>query len=186
MKLLAFAASLRKDSWNRKLIKVAVDLARQLGAEVDHADFHEFDMPIYDGDVQSGSGLPPGAVEMIRRIESTDGLMISSPEYNFSLPGTIKNAVDWVSRAKPMPLKGKSAILLSASPSLVGGQRGLWALRVPLECLGVFVYPDMYSLPQADKQFDEGGGIKEVARVERLRKMLDGYLKAGRALAERD
>src|SRR5438046_800336 len=120
MKILAFAASLRAASLNRKLISLAIAAARDAGAEVDHADFHEFDMPVYDGDVEAASGVPPGGLELVRRIAAADALMISTPEYNFGIPGPFKNALDWVSRHKPMPLKGQIGYLLSASPSLVG------------------------------------------------------------------
>jgi NAD(P)H-dependent FMN reductase len=186
LRLLAFAASLRKDSLNRKLIRVAADLTRASGAEVDLADFHQFDMPLFDGDILAAQGIPAGAQEMIRRIGAADGLVISSPEYNYSLPGTLKNAIDWVSRAKPMPLRGRSALLLGASTSQVGAIRGLWQLRIPLEGLGVWVHPDMYSLPWAEKQFDEQGGLKEPERLDRLKKLVGDYVeKAGRLAGSR-
>jgi NAD(P)H-dependent FMN reductase len=183
MRLLAFAASLRRDSLNRKLIQVAADLAREAGLEVDLADFHEFDMPLYDADLQASSGFPTGAGELARRIESADGLMIASPEYNYSMPGTLKNAIDWVSRMKPMPLSGKHGVLLAASASLVGGIRGLWALRVPLEGLGVTLYPGMFALAQAQQAFDERGKLKDPEVQERLAKMARGYFVMGRKLS---
>ena len=183
MKLLAFAASLRRQSWNRKLIALAAAIVREAGLEVDLAEFQEFDMPLYDRDLQDASGFPPGAVEMQRRVAAADGLLIASPEYNYSLPGILKNAIDWVSRMSPMPFRGKSAFLLSASTAQVGGIRGLWQLRIPLEGVGVLVYPDMYALPWADKSFDETGELKEKERRDRLRQMLDGYLATARKLA---
>ncbi|HWB40186.1 MAG TPA: NADPH-dependent FMN reductase, partial [Gemmatimonadales bacterium] len=124
-----------------------------------------------------------GAQELGRRVAAADGLMISSPEYNFSLPGTIKNAIDWVSRIKPMPLRGKSGMLLSASNGQIGGIRGLWQLRIPLEGLGVTLHPDMYALPWADKQFDAQGRLTEPERQQRLEKMVAGYLEMARRLA---
>jgi NAD(P)H-dependent FMN reductase len=183
LRLLAFAASLRKESLNRKLIRVAADMARAAGAEVDLADFHEFDMPLFDGDLLQSDGIPAGARELIRRIEAAHGLLISSPEYNYSLPGTLKNTIDWVSRAKPMPLRGKTALLMGASTSQVGAVRGLWQLRIPLEGLGVFVDPDMYNLPWGDKQFDETGSLKEAERAERLQTMIQTYIGAAKRLA---
>lgn len=183
LKLLAFAASLRRESLNRKVIQLAADLAREGGANVDLADFDEFDMPLYNADVQMKSGFPQGAQELGRRIERVDGLMIASPEYNYSLPGTLKNAVDWVSRMKPMPLRGKHGFLLSASTSLVGGLRGLWALRVPLEGLGVTLYPDMFGLAQAHQAFDENGRLKDPEAQERLAKMSKGYFVMARKLS---
>ena len=183
MKVLAFAASLRRESLNRKLIALAVELAREARADLDLADFHEFDMPLYDADLQNASGFPDGARELARRIEATDGLMIASPEYNYSMPGTLKNAIDWVSRMKPMPLRGKHGVLLAASTSLVGGIRGLWALRVPLEGLGVILLPDMFALAQAPQAFDEGGRLKDPVLQERLRKLVHSYLDMGRKLS---
>ena len=182
MRLLAFAASLKRESLNRKLIHLAVELAREAQVEVDLADFREFDMPLYDADLQKSAGFPEGAQELARRIEAADGLMIASPEYNYSLPGTLKNAIDWVSRMKPMPLRGKHGVLLAASTSLVGGSRGLWALRVPLEGLGVMLLPDMFALAQAPQAFDEHGRLKNPELQERLRKLVHGYLEMARKL----
>jgi chromate reductase len=182
VRLLAFAASLKRESLNRKLINLAVELAREAQVEVDLADFREFDMPLYDADLQSSAGFPEGARELARRIEAVDGLMIASPEYNYSLPGTLKNAIDWVSRMKPMPLRGRHGVLLAASTSLVGGSRGLWALRVPLEGLGVMLLPDMFALAQAPQAFDEHGKLKDPELQERLRKLVHGYLDMGKKL----
>jgi chromate reductase len=183
LRLLAFAASLRRESWNRKLLGLAVDLARAAGAEVDVAEFREFAMPLYDADLQTLSGVPSGASELGRRVGAADGLLLASPEYNFSLPGTLKNAIDWVSRIRPMPLRGKSAFLLSASNGQIGGVRGLWQLRIPLEGLGVLVYPDMYTLPWADKAFGTDEKLIESERQARLASMLGGYLAVARKLA---
>lgn len=183
-RLLAFAASLRKASWNKKLINLTADLARQAGAEVDLADFHDFDMPLYDADLQSAQGLPAGAQELVRAIERADGILLASPEYNYSLPGALKNAIDWVSRARPMPLRGKSALLLSASVTVFGGIRGLWQLRIPLEGLGVHVQPDMFALPTADKQFGEDGRLVEAERQDRLEAILAGYLTTAERLRQ--
>jgi chromate reductase len=183
MRLLAFAASLRRDSHNRKLIALAVEIVRGAGVEVDHADFHEFDMPLYDGDVQANDGIPPGAERLAQRLGAADGILLSSPEYNFSLPGTIKNAIDWLSRIKPVPLRGKHGFLMAASTGQVGGIRGLWQLRIPLEGLGVFLHPDMYTLPWAEKAFGEDGRLKEQERHDRLQKMVEGYLGMAAKLA---
>jgi NAD(P)H-dependent FMN reductase len=182
-RLLAFAASFRKTSLNRRLVEVAAGMARAMGAEVDLAEFRDFEMPLYDGEVQERAGIPPGAHELKRRIEAAHGLLIASPEYNSSLPGTLKNAIDWVSRFRPVPLRGKSALLLSTSTGLVGGNRGLWALRVPLEAMGVHVYPDMFSLAQGDKKLDAAGSLSDPAARERLEKILAGYLATAVALA---
>jgi NAD(P)H-dependent FMN reductase len=183
LRLLAFAASLRRESWNRKLLGLAVDLAREAGAEVDVAEFREFDMPLYDADLLAFSGLPAGTSELARRVSAVNGLLLASPEYNFSLPGTLKNAIDWVSRVRPVPLRGKTALLLAASNGQVGGIRGLWQLRIPLEGLGVLVHPDMYTLPWADKAFGPDGKLIEAKRQARLASMVGEYLAVARKLA---
>lgn len=183
MKLLAFTSALRKESTNLKLVKLAVGIARENGAEVDLADFHEFDLPPYDDDLEE-KGHPPNALKMGERIKAADGLLLSLPEYNFSLPGNFKNAVDWVSRIRPIPFRGKSALLMAASRGAIGGIRGLWQARIPLEGLGVFVYPDMYTLPHSWEAFDEAGRFKDDSNRLRLGKIVQGYLKAASRLAE--
>jgi len=181
--LVAFAASLRRGSWNRRLIALAVAAAEGGGAVVDLADFHEFDVPLFDGDVLAASGVPQGARELARRVTAADGMIVSAPEYNYSLPGTLKNLIDWLSRIRPVPIRGKTAMLLSASTSQVGGIRGLWQLRIPLEGLGMVVSPDMYALPSADKAFDEEGHLKEAERQARLEDMIQSYLALTRKLS---
>jgi len=183
MRLLAFAASLRRGSWNRKLIQCAAGIARAHGAEVDLAEFAEFDVPLYSADVQQQDGIPAGAQEFARRIQATEGLLIASPEYNFSLPGTLKNLIDWVSRIRPVPLRGKHGLLLAASTSAVGGIRGLWQLRIPLEGLGVILSPDMFALANADQAFTDAGELTDPATADRLTRMVDRYVEMGRKLS---
>ena len=184
VRLLAFAASLRRGSLNRRLLAPAVEIARAHGADLDVAEFAEFDMPLFNHDVQEGAGFPAGAQEFARRIAAADGLMIASPEYNYSLPGTLKNAIDWVSRMKPMPFRGKTAFLMAASGGLVGGIRGLWQLRIPLEGCGVVVYPDMFPLSNAPHAFDDAGGLKDATLRERLERQIAGYLRMAAALKQ--
>ena len=93
--------------------------------------------------------------------------MIVSPEYNASMPGLLKNLIDWTSRFRPQPFDARHALLLSASPSLVGGNRGLWSLRVPLEMLNVRVFPSMFSLSKA-KRFDLGRYPRDQVRSVRF------------------
>ena len=125
VKLLAFAASLRKASLNRKLLTQAVAVAERGGATVEVAEFAEFDMPLFNADLQAVSGFPPGAVRMQQRLEQAHGILLASPEYNYSLPGTLKNAIDWVSRMRPVPLRGKSALLMATSSSAFAQQHAV-------------------------------------------------------------
>ena len=110
----------------------------------------------------------PGAEEFRRRLEACHGFVVSSPEYNASMPGVLKNAIDWVSRYRPQPLNERHGLLMSASPSMGGGNRGLWALRVPFEHLGARLYPDMFSLAQAHLAFTAEGRIADEQLQQRF------------------
>jgi NAD(P)H-dependent FMN reductase len=160
VRILVLGASLRADSLNVRLARLAADVIDRSGGTADLASMREFDAPSYDGDVEA-DGIPPGAQALRERLEAASGFVIASPEYNASMPGVVKNAIDWVSRTRPQPFNERHGLLLSASPSMVGGNRGLWSLRVPLEHLGARVYPDMFSLAQAHNAFDESGGLAD-------------------------
>ena len=155
LNVLIFGAALRQGSLNHRLAELATHTVERRGAKVDLATMAEFDCPAYDGDLDSEGAIPEPALEFCRRLKAADALMIASPEYNASMPGVLKNTIDWTSRVRPQPFNGKQCYLLSASPSMAGGNRGLWALRVPLEHLGARVYPDMFSLAQAHEAFGE-------------------------------
>ena len=136
----------------------------------------DFDAPSYNGDVEGDDGMPAGAQAFRQRLEAAHGFVIVSPEYNGSMPGVLKNAIDWVSRARPQPFNERHGLLLSASPSMAGGNRGLWALRVPLEHLGARVYPDMFSLARAHSAFKDGGGIADERLAARLEDTVANFL----------
>ncbi|MFL5819391.1 MAG: NADPH-dependent FMN reductase [Solirubrobacteraceae bacterium] len=168
VRFLVFSASLRSGSFNSRLAALAAVTIEANHGEVDLASMSEFDTPSYSADVQDAQGFPPGAEELRRRLEANDAFVVSSPEYNPSLPGLLKNAIDWVSRYSPQPFNERPGLLLSASPSMVGGNRGLWALRVPFEHLGARLYPDMFSLAQAHTAFSEEGRIANPQLQERF------------------
>jgi chromate reductase len=183
MRILAFAASLRKGSWNRRLLELGVSIAQEAGIEVEVAWFRDFEMPMYDADLDREHGLPPGGLELARRLKAADALLLAVPEYNYSIPGTLKNAIDWVSRVRPMPWRGKSIYLMSAAPSPMGGIRGLWQTRIPLEGCGALVFPDMFALAHADKAFTADGRLHDAALMERLRKEIAGFVRLAEAVA---
>jgi NAD(P)H-dependent FMN reductase len=165
---LVFAASLRSGSYNGRLASLAASVIERNGGAVDRASMHDFDCPPYDGDVEQSVGIPAPAKALCTRLKAVDGLIIASPEYNASMPGHLKNTIDWASRFRPQPFNGKQALLMSASPSMVGGNRGLWALRIPLEHLGARVYPDMFSLAQAHEAFDANGRLSNDVLQQRF------------------
>ena len=180
VKLLVFAASLRLESENRKLAVLAARTAEEMGADVKLASMRDFDVPLYDGDVEVSAGIPTGAHEFRQRLLDSDAFIIASPEYNASMPGTIKNLIDWTSRFRPQPFDGKHGLLLSASPSLAGGNRGLWALRVPFEHLGARIFPDMFSLAAAHKAL-AAGEIGDQALRARFERNIAAFLSLAEA-----
>ena len=176
VKVLLFSASLRTDSLNTRLARLARSVIEGHGATVDFATMRDFDGPSYDQDLEEREGLPPGPRELNRRLEATDAFVIASPEYNASIPGHLKNAIDWVSRVRPQPFNARHGLLFSASPSMAGGNRGLWSLRIPLEHLGARVFPDMFSLAQAHKAFTDEGALADQKLGARFEQNLVAFL----------
>ncbi len=174
MKFFVFGASLRKESLNRKL-GIVVEKVLAGTATIDRADFREFAMPVFDEDLETADGMPKGADALVARITASDGLVVSTPEYNGSIPGGLKNALDWVSRADVNPLAGKPVLLLGTSPGALGAVRGLWHARVPFEVLGAHVYPEMFGLPKASDAFSEDGRLTDARMQARLEKLLGKY-----------
>lgn len=160
VRILAMAGALRKESLNRKLLAVAVAALRKQDVEVDVLDMHDITMPLYDQDVEDATGLPPGALEFQRRIGLADGLLFASPEYNSSIPGPFKNALDWASRGTEDPLRGKVAAIMSASPGGFGGIRMNPHLRQVMRALGVVTIHEQVTLSKAGEAFNDDGSLK--------------------------
>lgn len=180
LKVLIFSASRRAGSLNTQLAALAAKVAAAHGATVDLASMHDFDVPVYDGDLEGKTGIPPGAQALQRRLLAADAFVISSPEYNASMPGGLKNLIDWTSRFRPQPFDGRHGLVMSASPSLAGGNRGLWALRVPLEHLGARIFPDMFSLSMAHKAMT-AEGMSDPALNARFDKTIEAFLSLAEA-----
>src|SRR5688572_19079402 len=169
MKVLALAGSLRAGSLNRKLLGVALETL-QGKADIDRLDLKEIAMPLYDGDLEASEGLPEVALRFKERIAAADALLIATPEYNNSVPGTLKNAIDWASRPPGNPFRGKVALLMGASPGQFGAVRGVLAVRQVLNALNAIVLPQTVQIARADQAFDEASQQKEpksVAIVEK-------------------
>lgn len=175
-KILAIAGSLRKGSFNKKLLRIAVEGAREAGAEVTLIDLKDYPMPIYDGDLEEKEGLPPNASKLKSLFLENEGILIASPEYNSSISAALKNAIDWISRPQPneedlIAFKKKIACLMSASPSWMGGIRGLVHLRSILGNIHVLVLPDQINITNAYQAFDSQDNLldaKKQAQVKRL------------------
>jgi len=175
VRILVIAGSRRAGSLNAQLAALAAAAVTRNGAASDLANIAEFDAPSYDGDVEDATGIPPEAVAFHDRLMAADAFVLASPEYNGSMPGIVKNAIDWVSRFRPQPFHGKHAMLVSASPSMIGGNRGLLSLRIPLEHLGTHVYPNLFSLAQAHEQLVDGH-IANANLAQRFEETVVGFM----------
>jgi chromate reductase len=186
-KVLVFAGSTRTASLNKKLAAVAARAAEQAGARVTRIDLRDFPMPLYDGDLEAEAGVPEHGRRLKQLFFEHDALLISAPEYNGSISGVLKNAIDWCSRregdeAALAAFRGKVAGLVSASPGRLGGARSLMTLRHVLSVCRCLVVPAQFSLAAANKAFGDDGeladetaraGVEEVARqtVETARRL---------------
>jgi len=176
LRILVFAASMRAESFNRRLAAIADGMLQNAGAHTRLVAFRDFAVPAYNGDVETRAGIPAGAHALKEALDECDAFVISSPEYNGSVPGTLKNLIDWTSRFRPQPFAQHNALLMSASTSRYGGNRGLWALRVPLEVLGVHVFPSMFSLAMANESLD-AEGIADDGLRDRLEALIGDFLE---------
>lgn len=174
---LVFSASLRNDSFNTRLAKLAALVIEKNGGKADYAKMSEFDCPSFNQDQEAGNQLPKGAEEFRKRILANDAFIIASPEYNGSMPGYLKNAIDWVSRFRPQPFNEHHALLMSASPSMGGGNKALWSLRMPLEHLGARVFPDMFSLAVAHKAFAAEDNIGDAVLAKRFEQNIIAFMQ---------
>lgn len=176
-RVLALAGSLRRDSFNKRLIRVGAEALRHAGAEVDLLELNDVAMPPYDGDEERASGLPAGALEFKQRLAAADGFMFSSPEYNYSIPGTFKNAIDWASRGEGDVFEGKVAALMAASPGGAGGMRMLPHLRQVLTSLGVWLLPAQVTIAKADGAFREDGSLAAARDADHVQNLADALVK---------
>lgn len=183
MKLLIFAASHRPASVNRTLAKLAAQEATALGAQVDFAEYADFDMPLYNDAQCDETGVPEIATAFARRAQDAQGIVISSPEYNWSYPGSLKNILDWTSRLSPRPLAKKTALLLSATPGSRGGIVGLNHLKTPLEALQMFVFPKVFPLGHSDRAFDDHARLREPKQQQLFSSLIKDYIDFTRHLS---
>ncbi len=177
MAILFFAGALRTDSSNKKFAREALRLAESLGKKGQFVDLRDYDMPLYDGDVEASSGIPAGVKKLGEAILAADALVISMPEYNSSISGVLKNALDWVSRIKPSPWDGKHTLLLGASPGAMGAIRCLYHARQIFDALGMYVFPGTMGLAKSYEAFDENGKLKDEKQIQQLQSLLEKFIK---------
>jgi len=165
-RILAFAGSARAGSFNKKLVPIVAAGARAAGAEVTTIDLRDFPLPIYDGDLESSSGLPGNAKKLRELFRAHRGLLLACPEYNSSITPLLKNTIDWVTRDERGAgtiecFEGKVAGLVAASPGALGGLRGLVHVRAILGNIKVLVVPEQVAVTKAHEAFDEHGQLKD-------------------------
>lgn len=172
--LVGLTGSLRKGSYNRALLRAAQGLVGE-GVRLDILDLA--DLPFFNEDLEKGP-LPPAVLAFKKSLEKADGLLLASPEYNFSLPPVLKNALDWASRGprKKTPLYGKPAAIMSASTGRLGGARVQYALRQVAASLNLHLVnqPEVFVAKAADKLDDKGELVHErtLSSIDRLLKAL--------------
>ena len=175
-KVLAFAGSLRVESYNKKLIKIAVEGARAAGAEVTLIDLRDFPLPVFDEDLEKAEGLPASGRKLKDLFLANKGLLLSCPEYNSSITAVLKNTIDWVSRpvqgqAPLAEFDGKVASLMAASPGALGGLRGLVTVRSILGNIKVTVLPEQMAVTKANEAFNADGTLKDAKQQEQAMRL---------------
>lgn len=180
IKVLALSGSTRKDSYNKKLVSEAAEVAKQLGAQVTVIDLKDYSSPFYDEDMETGEGMPQKAKELRRLLIQNQVILIASPEYNGSLSAILKNAIDWASRSETggpsrEAFKGKKFVLMSTSPGPSGGINGLKELRKILENVGGTVVAQQLVIPDASHAFNQQGLKSSQSKAE-LKNMIQAAL----------
>jgi len=169
MQIAGIAGSLRRGSINRGLLRAAVSLA-PAGMTIETLDIAA--VPLYNGDVEA-AGIPAPVTALAERVRAADALLIVTPEYNFSVPGVLKNTIDWLSRVPGSILSGKPAAMMSASPGLLGGARAQYHLRqIALFSNMLFLVRPEVIVMRATEKFDANGELTDEKTREKVAELL--------------
>lgn len=194
MKLLIFAGSTRAQSFNRRLARVAAQWAQPLGAEVTLLELSDFDIPLYNADLEA-RGTPADVLRLKALLHAHPAWVICSPEYNGSYTALLKNTLDWASspvRGDPvwhdgtLAFRGKVVGVLSASPGALGGIRAQSHLAPLLTNLGCWLAPRSYALSRAGEAFADDGSLTAPGGAEQVQAVLEQVLWAARRLHDSD
>jgi chromate reductase len=186
-KVLAFAGSTRKESVNKRLARIALQAAKKAGAETTFVDLQDFNIPLYCDDLVTKQGIPEGVLEFKQLLNSHNGFFIASPEYNGSLTGVLKNAIDWATikadgEERMSCWNGKIAGLVSASPGGLGGIRGLHHLRTILAGIGTFVLPNHLAVGNSTENLQNEKQITDEKLQLQLESLTHEMVRVIRAL----
>jgi NAD(P)H-dependent FMN reductase len=191
MKVLVFAGSMRAGSWNRKLARVVAGMARDSGAQVTHIELADFDVPMYNADLEA-LGTPPDVMRLKQLTWEHAAWIICTPEYNASYPALLKNTLDWISSpVKGDPVwsddfrssRGKVVGVLSASPGALGGLRSQSHLVPLLFNLHCWVCPKVYAVSRAADAFDAQGQLVAEHARKNVQAVIDQVMWAATRLS---
>ena len=159
LNVLGLCGSLRKGSYNRRLLELARSMAPASMTIEIYKGHHDF--PVYNGDDEDRDGIPAPVIELRETVRAADGVLVASPEYNFSLPGGFKNALDWLSREQ-QPFTDKPMAIMGASLGPVGTARSQYHLRQSMAALGAIFMPrPEIFVGSAHKKFDADGNFTD-------------------------
>lgn len=182
IKIVAIAGSLRQDSFNRKALQVAKSFITDPDLDMQEVDLKELDLPVFDAD-QEAKATPESAKRIQEAFDEADLIVIATPEYNRSIPGGLKNAIDWVSRTRPKPLSNKVVVMLGASTGGFGTVRSQIHLRQVLMALGAYIIPipEIY-ISKAEEAFNEDGSLKDETTTENIKTLVHTGIDLARKL----
>lgn len=180
MSVVGLCGSLRRGSYNLKLLKRVLAFAATEGCAVRSVDQTAMNLPLYNGDIEA-AGIPEAVSDLHALIAASDVIFMASPEYNYSMSATLKNVIDWLSRVKPNPFKNKVVAMCGASSGPIGTARGQFQLRQTLVTLGVITVPQpqVYLSLADDNSFEQDGSLKNKV----IDKQLNELVRAAVALA---
>ncbi len=186
-KILAFAGSLRKNSFNKKLVQYAASLAQSKGAHLEYVDLSDLNLPLYNGDIED-QGFPKSVHDLKQKMIGSTGFMIACPEYNGSITAALKNMIDWASRPEPdeaplIAFRGKVVSLMACSPGALGGIRGLPHNRTILSGIGCLVLPTMVAVSKVHEVLGEDGVPQTDFVQNQLNKLVDEHIDYTKKLA---
>lgn len=180
MKLVSFAASYRENGNNHKLVSIASEIAAAEGASIQSLAYPSLESPFLREDMPSAP-LPKGVATLVHALDDADGFIIAMPEHNWSFPASLKNLIDWISTLSEYPLAGKTALLMCATPSRRGGVVGLQQLRVPVELLGAWVYPQVIGIGNIYQTMNEHG-LQDARDLNFLTHCVKDFVRVTRAM----
>ena len=171
--VIALAGSLRSQSYNKKLVKIAAKGAEEQGAHIVYVDLADYPIPLFSEDLEA-EGTPAAVNDLKHLFAQSQGILLASPEYNGSISGVLKNVIDWLSRPSQgidigSAFDGKVAGIMAASPGGLGGLRGLGHVRDILNNLGTIVNPKQIAVPAAYEVFNDEGGLIDAELEQRVK-----------------